>query len=584
LVYEFQVHQIELELQNEELKHSQQEVMLAHDRYKKLYNLSPAAYVSLTETGIITAANTAAAILFRVSCDHLLNKKLGQFIHALDQDTLYFFLQDLVTKQTDQRVTVRLTKPIEGINISCEGMIYCQCTPANCIQNNTHTHIELRGNYADADEDNACVNLSLIDVTEAKNRHEKTLCLNKKLEQLVVIKTRALTEINLNLVKQLDQQEVYQQQLLKQELKLNAIFNAAVEGIVTLDTRGHIVSANSAIEYIFDYDTGELIGCPINTLILMANDSNDEPSPANIADNPFFNLIDNVKEAIGIRKNGFHVPLEFSIAKYPFNETTYLTLIIRDITVRKYHQQREKEHLDALSHVTRLGLMGEMVSGIAHQMNQPLTVIANYSQTCLNLAAKPSVDRERLTRNLKKSCEQALKAGKIMHSMLAFVKFKTHPENTDINGLIRDAVELCDSAIRKGHVIVKLELAEDLPLLFIDAIQVQQVILNLIKNALDVLTAQPLPALRHLDIESHLIENDMIEVRIKDNGAGIDRDAQKSVLSPFYTTKSDGMGMGLSICLRIIEAHEGTLRFNSQLGKGSTFYFTLPVKRHLHDR
>jgi signal transduction histidine kinase len=250
-----------------------------------------------------------------------------------------------------------------------------------------------------------------------------------------------------------------------------------------------------------------------------------------------------------------------------------------DISKRKFQEQQDKEHLNQLAHVTRLGLLGEMASGIAHEVNQPLTAIATYTQVSLNLMKAESPDFAKLAEVIYKTQQQALRAGQIIRRMREFVKSNTKQSLiVDLNELIQDAASLCLPELRLNNVVLTYQLQNSLPLINVDKIQIEQVIINLIRNSADALESCPENQQKKISIDSLLTLNNRIEVRIKDNGLGIPEDQQQKILMPFYTTKVEGMGMGLSICNSIIEAHDGHLKFNSKVGKGTTFYFTLPIK------
>ena len=353
------------------------------------------------------------------------------------------------------------------------------------------------------------------------------------------------------------------------EAKLDSIFNASVEGIITVDMSNNIVAANAAVETIFGYEPEELVGRGISNLIPLAH----------------FNLLDTlqassqIQEIDGLHKNGSVVPLDLSIAEYSIDNTHYFTTIVRDVSLRKRQEQQDKEHLNQLAHVTRLGLMGEMASGIAHEVNQPLTAVTTYTQVSLNLIKAEKLDLEKLSEILHKTQQQALRAGRIIHRMMEFVKSHTTQHSiTDINTLINNAAGLCVDELKENNITLAFELEEHLPSVNVDQVQIEQVIINLIRNSIDALQNSPSNQERRLSIQTELTSNNSIQVRIKDNGSGIDEEQQEKILMPFFTTKSEGMGMGLSISRSLIEAHEGYLHFNSRPGKGTTFYFTLPAR------
>jgi two-component system, LuxR family, sensor kinase FixL len=282
-----------------------------------------------------------------------------------------------------------------------------------------------------------------------------------------------------------------------------------------------------------------------------------------------------IQEVEGRHKDGSILLLDLSIVQYSIDGVNYFTGIVRDVSLRKLQEQQNKEHLEKLAHVTRLGVMGEMASGIAHEVNQPLTAVVNYTQVCLRYIEAQQPDLAKLSEILQKTHQQALKAGQIIHSMREFVKpRKIHRANSDINTLIYEAISLLDADLKQNSIKLSFELEKNLPLVYIDTVQIEQVILNLMRNSI---------ALRLLSIQTHLNEQNYIEIKIKDNGSGLSDEQREKILTPFYTTKSTGMGMGLSISRSLVEAHEGVLHFNSKQNKGTTFYFTLPAWKSTHD-
>jgi signal transduction histidine kinase len=151
--------------------------------------------------------------------------------------------------------------------------------------------------------------------------------------------------------------------------------------------------------------------------------------------------------------------------------------------------------------------------------------------------------------------------------------------DTDINALVEDAVSLCATDFKQNNIRLEFDLANNLPNVTIDDVQIEQVLLNLLRNSIDALKGIPHKIQRQIHIRSHMKSLDQIEIKVNDNGSGIDEAQKEKILTPFFTTKPSGMGMGLSISRSIIEAHEGNLSFNSNPEEGTTFLFTLPVKR-----
>ena len=357
------------------------------------------------------------------------------------------------------------------------------------------------------------------------------------------------------------------------EAQYNSIFNASVEGIITVNIDNIVVASNPAVETIFGYSADELVNGTLQKLLPSLSDNShklslDYPQP----------LIVKIQEIRGLHKNGHLITLDLTIADYTIDNNAYFTYIVRDITERKHREQQHKDHLDQLAHVGRLGLMGEMASGMAHEVNQPLTAIATYAQVSLNLIKKEKPDLQKLIEIAVKTQEQALRAGHIIHGMKRFCKSKAQQRSIiNINELINNSVKLCADQLKQNRIVVTFKLEEPLPVINVDPIQIEQVLINLIRNGADAILSATEKIQRKITIHSQLTPNHEIKVSVQDNGSGIPDDQREKILMPFHTSKSEGMGMGLSISSALIEAHNGKLNFESHFGKGSTFYFTLPI-------
>ena len=577
LLFEFQVHQIELELQNDELKRAHQELSVSRDDYARIYNLSPVAYLTLNEQGRIKKANAAAAQLLGCEKKAVLDKKLGKYIHPLDQDQYYFFLHDLVLAKNTQILNARLLAGNSlSSHVECYGRTLYGCSEALCSHKNQFVYVELRGGVGKDCNGEAQICLAIQDVTEYKHTQETISCLNEKLERKILEQTSALMDSNLDLTRKIAELKYSQHQLWERETKLNAIFNASIEGIITIDASGIIQSTNAAVATIFGYSDGELVGCSINKLTSTAHDHDLKAYLQTKASG----VIGQIREVEGLRKDGSVVPLDISLVEFVIDGANYFTGIVRDVSLRKHQEQQEKEHLNELAHVARLCLIGEMGTGIAHEVNQPLTAIANYTQACLRFIGVDNPDLNKLGDILFKIHQQALKAGQIIHRMKDFASHrKIYRSSTDINALVESAVGLCASDFKQSHIKLVLDLAKYLPELTIDDVQIEQVLLNLIRNSIDALKDAPPLTRRQIQIQTAINSLNQIEIKVVDNGPGIAEFQKEKILAPFFTTKPSGMGMGLSISRSIVEAHNGVLSFNSEPGAGAAFCVSLPVKR-----
>jgi two-component system sensor kinase FixL len=399
------------------------------------------------------------------------------------------------------------------------------------------------------------------------------------LELKLAEQTKKLTESNLALRQNIEALKESKQRLREREAKLNSIFNAAVEGIITIDRNGCVVTANAAVKAILGYSEEELIGKSINMLMVPDQAEQHDQHIQNYIDNGNSKIIGSIREVEGLHKGGWSVPLDLSLAEFFIDGEIFFTGILRDTSQRKLQEQENREHLEELAHVTRLGLMGEMASGIAHEVNQPLTAIVAYTEVSVNLLTSPNPDAVKLAGILAKTHQQALRAGQIIHRMRDFIRSKTASRTlVSINQLIKDCIGLCATDIKLQNITLSLELAADLPSVYVNEVQIEQVLLNLLRNAIEAMKDLPHDYQRRLVLQTQLDRRQYIEITVMDNGPGISAVDHSKIMTPFYTTKKNGMGMGLSISRSLVEAHHGTLRFNSLAGNGCTFYVTLPSK------
>lgn len=249
-----------------------------------------------------------------------------------------------------------------------------------------------------------------------------------------------------------------------------------------------------------------------------------------------------------------------------------------DITDRKTAEDQSRQQQEQLVYVSRLTMLGELATGIAHELNQPLMAVANYAQAALRRVRSDEWSREELTKCLEKTSQQALLAGEIIKRLRRLVS-KRPPEQseTDLNDTIRDVVEMVRTEAEGREVHVRLELPEELPRVRADRIQLQQVMLNLVRNGFEAMHGTPSED-RCLTVESRLIDHDSVAVCVRDEGEGCESRHLDRLFEPFFTTKEQGLGMGLSISRSIIESHGGRLTARPNATRGLTFQFTLPIR------
>jgi len=278
---------------------------------------------------------------------------------------------------------------------------------------------------------------------------------------------------------------------------------------------------------------------------------------------------------VGERNDGSTFPMEVSVGEMRSGEQRFFTGFLRDISERQETERRLHHLQDELAHISRLTALGEMASALAHELNQPLSAIASYVKGSVRLLEAENVERERLRDALSKAGDQALRAGEIIKRLREFVaKGETERRPEILAKVVEEASLLALVGAKEHGVKVLFDFAEHVPAVIIDKVQVQQVVLNLIRNALDELIASPV---REIRVTARRHEPGWALVAVADTGPGVSPDFAAQLFQPFMTTKAAGMGIGLSISRSIVEAHGGRIWAEPNPGGGALFQFTLPL-------
>jgi two-component system sensor kinase FixL len=277
---------------------------------------------------------------------------------------------------------------------------------------------------------------------------------------------------------------------------------------------------------------------------------------------------------VGERKDGSTFPMELSVGEMRSADKRYFTGFVRDLTERQKTEARLQELQTELVHISRLTAMGEMASALAHEINQPLSAIANYLKGAKRLLdGRTDEDSKTVGGAIAKAAEQALRAGQIIRRLRDFVSRGENERRIEsLSKLIEEANALALVGAKEHGVRVRLQIDRAQDLIFADKVQIQQVLLNLLRNAIEAVADQDR---RELVISTRLSADDMVEVSVADTGAGISADISAQLFQPFITTKAQGMGVGLSISRTIIEAHGGRIWTEPNPGGGAIFKFTL---------
>lgn len=268
--------------------------------------------------------------------------------------------------------------------------------------------------------------------------------------------------------------------------------------------------------------------------------------------------------------------LEHRVVERTADLETALAALEEQIADREHAEEQARRLHDQLAHVARFSTLGEMAAGLAHELNQPLGAISNYASGCIQRLRAGNADEEKLIAALSKIAAQAQRAGQIIHRLRSFVADRESEKiAADVNGLVEEVVDLEGSEARQREVDLELELAADLPQVLADTIQIQQVILNLLRNGIEAMHETE-ASRRRIVLRTRLLGG-AVEVAVADRGCGYADIDSDRFFDAFFTTKDHGMGLGLTISRSIIEAHGGELGAAPNPGGGAVFHFTLPV-------
>ncbi len=362
--------------------------------------------------------------------------------------------------------------------------------------------------------------------------------------------------------------------LLAREAHLKSILETIPDAMVVIDPRGSIQSFSSAAERLFGRKAEEVIGKNVSMLMPAPYRENHDGYLERYLRTGERRIIGVGRVVVGERADGSTFPMELAIGEMKSNDKLFFTGFIRDLTERQKTEARLQELQAELVHISRLTAMGEMASTLAHELNQPLAAIANYLKGAGRVIDNAKEQTPPMVKEaLDKATEQSLRAGQIIHRLRNFVaRGESERKSESLSKLLEEASALALVGAKDQGVRVRFELDPGHDLVFVDKVQIQQVILNLIRNAIEAMADSPK---RQLLISSSPSEEGLVEIRVVDSGSGIAPEITEQLFQPFVTTKRHGMGVGLSISKTIIEAHGGRMWADANPGGGTIFHLTL---------
>ena len=363
--------------------------------------------------------------------------------------------------------------------------------------------------------------------------------------------------------------------------RYQAILDTAVDGIITISEDGTIESFNKSSERIFGYRATEVIGSNVSVLMPAPYREEHDSYVDNYLRTRRRQIIGIGREVEGLRKDGTVFPLELAVAEVVLSSRRLFMGSVRDISDRRQAEAEARQRLDELAHVMRLHSMGDLASGLAHEVNQPLTAIVSRAEACLRMMKSGRATDAILEESLSDMARQGRRAADVIRRLRHFVgKGQSDKVPRDLSGSVTEVLQLMQQELRKQHVHTEISIASDLPLVRVDSILIEQVLVNLIRNAIDAM--EGVNARRReleLSVSRDVGARPGVLVSLRDSGPGLAPAEFEHVFEPFYSTKAEGLGQGLSICRRIITAHEGRIWAKSST-HGATFHFWLPAYEH----
>ena len=361
----------------------------------------------------------------------------------------------------------------------------------------------------------------------------------------------------------------------EREERLRSITRTAPDAIVIIDESGIIDTVNPAAERLFGYSGAELRGQNVKILMPSPHREAHDAHLARYRETGERRVIGIGRVVVGRRRDGTTFPARLAIGEIELDQGRLFTGFLHDITERENIQRRAGILQQQLMHASRLSAMGEMASGIAHELNQPLTAVMNYTKAARRRLDRAEPDPDSIADLVDKAGQQAERAAEIIKRLRGFIKKDESERRLEpINAVVEEAAALSLIGASDRDVELVFSLDDKLPPVLIDRIEVQQVVLNILRNAIEAFEG---PGERKIRVSTGAVGSEKVRVDIRDNGPGLAPEIADDPFRPFQTTKEDGLGIGLAISRTIIDAHGGRLWAKNLPEGGAAFCFSLPV-------
>jgi two-component system, LuxR family, sensor kinase FixL len=367
-------------------------------------------------------------------------------------------------------------------------------------------------------------------------------------------------------------------QLRASEQRFRTVVEAAPSAILLVDDQGRIALANAQAENVFGYPRAELVAQPVEKLIPERFRTPHVRLRDTYSRAPQTRVMGTGRELFACRKDGSEVPVEVALSPMPTKDGGFVLVSVADITERRDLERATARQRDELAHLSRVAMLGELSGSLAHELNQPLTAILSNAQAAQRFLAQSPPRLDRLTEILSDIVKSDHRAGAVIQRIRSLLRKESAQRSPlDINDVVEETLRLMRSDLLNRHVVVRTELGEGLPAVSGDRNQLQQVLLNFMMNGCDAMDGRE----KHgrLLVRTRSTSEGRVEFSVADRGTGIPSADLERIFEPFVTTKSHGMGLGLTICRSIVDAHGGRLWATNNSDGGATLHCELPGKR-----
>jgi two-component system sensor kinase FixL len=358
----------------------------------------------------------------------------------------------------------------------------------------------------------------------------------------------------------------------------DVLMDAAVDAIIIIDSKGTILRFNRAAQQMFDYRAEEVCGKNVKLLMPESRSSRHDGYIKRYLKTGKPAIIGASREETGLKSDGSTFPIRLSVGEIKQEDASQFVGIIHDLSVQREAEDKIRQLEEQLLHADRLVILGELTAGIAHEINQPLTAIAAYADAGKHLIERSGDENpENIQLICERIAEQSRRAAEVVHRLRKLVRTGSVTKaRHDINQIIRNTLLLFEYETKKHNIELEFYPAKEIDILFVDDIQIQQILVNLVKNGLDAINTVEKEGGR-ITIQVKKVGT-VVAVKVQDNGPGVAQADRPHLFESFFTTKPRGVGLGLSICKNIAAAHGGNLRYESPVEGGSRFTLTLPLE------